>query len=146
MKKKRKRKVFTRKDWETLFPKEVQQADFMARIRPKVQEKIESQQEEQKIGEKIEKKVLAALEDLKNKRKIRDYFWSKKLSYADLIGIDFLFIYVDDVYRVCSFSVTGRNWIRKHMEKHPEIPVIAVRLNESKQSIQEKILALEKKI
>lgn len=146
MRKKKERKIFKKDDWQKLFPEAVHQADILAKIRPKVERNIKVQQSEQLIGENRERKVVAALNDLKKKGEIRDYFKSEKLSYADLIqGIDFIFIYVDDVYRVCSFSVTGKNWVGKHLEKHPEIPVVEVRLNETRESIQKKIMGLKER-
>jgi hypothetical protein len=100
--------------------------------------------ETQKIGLLREEKVNDALKNLKRKGKIRDYFWSGKLSYADLIeGVDFTFVFVDTKYKICRISVTGWNWIEKHRKRHPEIPILPVGLRESRKSIERKILSLK---
>jgi len=132
-----------RSHWLKLFPREIQRTENLNRVRPKIEKKILGQPQAQEIGELREKKVLDALEDLKEKREIQNYLSQGKLSYADLGGVDFIFVYVNDgAYKVCRFSVTGERWIKKHQERHPEIPVIPVDLNESRESIEQRVLAL----
>ncbi|MBU4370111.1 hypothetical protein KKG58_05170 [Patescibacteria group bacterium] len=143
-KKKPEFRLFKIRDRLRLFSKEIRRDKILTNIRPKVEKRIKEQTNTQLIGQIREKKVIAALEDLKKKGKIHDYFQSGKLSYADLIeGIDFIFVYVKDVYHVCYFSVTGSRWVDKHLEKHPEIPVLNIRLDENRESIEKKILKLE---
>ena len=145
-KKKPEFRLFKIMDWLRLFPKEMRRDKILANIRPKVEKSIKEQADAQLIGQIREKKVIAALEDLKKKGKIRDYLPSARDSYANLIqGIDFVLIYVNDIYKVCYFSVTGPKWIKSHLQKHPEIPVLSIDLTESKKSIQSKVLALNNK-
>ena len=131
--------------WLKLFPEEVRKSAFLYNVRPKIKEKILlGQPETQRIGRLREQKVNEALKNLKKKEEIRDYFWSGKLSYADLIeGVDFIFVYVDTKYKICRFSVTGWNWVEKHRKKHPDIPILPVGLKESRESIERKILSLK---
>ena len=137
-------KVFKIEDWIRLFPHEVERSAALARVRPKIEKKIEEQIKTQSIGWIREKKVAAALEDLKRGGEIRDYLLSARDSYTNLIqGIDFIFIYVNGIYRTCRFSVTGPKWVESHLKRHPEIPVISVDLTERRESIQSKILALK---
>jgi len=137
-------KVFKIEDWIKLFPHEVARSAVLIRVRPKIEKKIEGQIKTQPIGRIREKKVTTALEDLKQKGEIRDYLLSARDSYTNLIqGIDFIFIYVNGIYRICRFSVTGPKWIESHLKRHPEIPVISVDLTEGGESIQSKILALK---
>ena len=118
---------------------------ILADIRPKVEKEIKEQVDAQLIGQIRERKVIAALKDLKEKRKIRDYLPSARNSYANLIqGVDFTLIYVNETYKTCYFSVTGPKWVRGHLERHPEIPVLSIDLRESKKSIERKILALKR--
>ena len=133
-----------RNDWLKMFPREIKRAKVLARAQLKIQEKILEQSEAQLIGRLREEKVFKALQFLKERGEIRDYLWPGKLSYSDLIeGVDFIFIYVNGCYKVCRFSVTGWRWIKQHKEKHPEIPVLSVNLEESRESIEQKILCLK---
>lgn len=136
------RKVFTIQDWKNLFPGFFNRGNLLERMRARIKPGSE---EELRIGEIREKMVMQALETMKEQGKIRDYIRTEKLGYQDLIsGVDFIITYVNDKYRACHFSVTGPNWVEKHREKHPEIPVISIKLNENQESIKEKILALTK--
>ncbi len=137
-------KRFTRSDWRRLFPKETRIEKILLKIRPKVEEKILGQSETEIIGRRREGKVFNALRELKKKGVIRDYLSPGKLSYSDLIeGVDCIFVYVDSCYKVCRFSITGRRWIKQHQERHPEIPVFSVDLEESEESIEQKIIFLK---
>ena len=138
------RKIYRWEDWQRIFPGETANAAKLARVRPKIEEKILTQPEAQIIGRLREEKFIEALGHLKEKGEIRDYLSPGKLSYTDLIeGVDFIFVYVDRGYKVCRCSVTGPEWIGKHQARHPEISIIPVGLNESRESIEEKILALK---
>lgn len=144
MKQLKTKKRFTGKDWLDLFPQEIQQSIILAEVRPRIEEKITKQAQSQLIGQLRKRKVAAALGNLKKKGEIRDYFQSGEMSYANLIeGVDFTFIYIEDVYRVCYFSVTGLKWAKKHLIKHPQIPVLVIGLNEKRRSIEKKILSLK---
>jgi len=137
------RKLYKRSNWLRLFSREEKEAKILARVQARIQEKMLEEPESQAIGRLREKKVFDALQSLKEKGEIHDYLWSERLSYANLIeGVDFIFIYIDDCYEVCRFSVTGWRWIDRHQKRHPEIPVFPVDLTESRESIEQKILIL----
>ncbi len=113
-------------------------------VRKKIQKKIEKFPEKQVIGDLREKKVLKALINLKNQGLIRDFIRTEKLSYSDvMLGIDFYCIFVNKKYQVCSFSVTGSQWVETHFKKHPEIPIVVIDIKESQSSIERKILNLK---
>jgi len=139
------RKRWKTNDWLKVFPRETKKAKTLAKVQPKIQEKMLKEPEAQNIiGRLREEKVSDALQNLKKKREIRDYLETGKLSYADLIeGVDFIFIYVDGIYRICRFSVTGWKWLEEKQEKHPEIPILPITLEESMKSIEQKIIALK---
>lgn len=145
----RKKKVefrpFTIKDWLRLFSEGIRRTEVLVNIGPKVEKKIKKQADTQLIGQIRERKVIAALEGLKERGEIRGYLPSGGLSYAHLIqGVSFTLVYVNKTYKTCSFSATGPKWIKQHLEKHPEVPILSIDLGESKKSIQRKILALFK--
>jgi len=138
------RKIFTIQDWRKFFPEFFNQGNLLERMKRRIQP---GDQGELQVGKIREEMVKQALEDMKDKNQIRGYIQTEKFGYLDLIeGIDFIITYVDDKYYACHFSVTGPKWVEKHKEKHPEIPVISVRLDESQDSIKIKILALIKKL
>ncbi len=130
--------------WSRLFPGEEEIFTLFVRIRQKIKARMVYQKKSQKIGVLREEKVKEALNDLKQKGEIHDFLPHGKLSYTDLIkGIDFIFVYIDGCYKTCRFSVTGEDWIQKHLQRHPEIPVLAIGLSENQKSIEKKILALK---
>jgi hypothetical protein len=135
------RKIFKREDWKKAFPDFYQRGNLLKKI------KIKIRVEDKKalvIGETREKMVMTVLEKMKRQGKIRDYIRTEKFGYLDLIlGVDFIITYVNDKYRVCQFSVTGPAWVKGHKERHPEIPIVSVKLNENKESIEKKILKLK---
>ena len=140
-----KQKKFERSDWLEMFPTGVKVSQVLARVVPKLEEKIPEQYKGQVIGFKRELKVLEALVNLKKSGRIHDYLQSGKWSFADLSGIDFFITFVDrKSYRVCSFSVTGGKWLSDHQKKHPDIPCIDIALNESITEVEKKILTLIK--
>jgi hypothetical protein len=132
--------------WLKLFPHEIKVSNIEDKVQKKIQPRLVSQEVTQRIGKIREQKVLNALQDLKNRREIRDFLPVAKLSYLDLIeGVDFVFIYIDGCYKICKFSVTGGKWVEQHKQQHPEIPVLAIGLGESQESIEQKIMNLIKK-
>ncbi len=96
------------------------------------------------IGKKIETKTREALQCLKEKKTIPDFIWPGELSFTDVMrGIDFFIVHIKKGrYSFCPLSVTGKRWMKEHQRKHSEIPVIAVSLYESQESIQEKIMGV----
>ena len=129
--------------WTDLFLVDEKKAEILNRVRINIKKKIVYQVNEQRIGRIREEKVRRALQALKDKKKIASFLSTAKFSFADLIeGIDFVFIYVNRTYQIYRFSVTGYRWVKEHQERHPKIPVIAVRLKESRLSIERKILDL----
>lgn len=118
------------------------------RAKVKVEKEISSNLRSEIVGQIRERKVFESLTCLKNQRKILNFLQTGKYGYNDLIkGIDFLFTYIDPKeqnYTVCYFFVTGPKWVKKHSKKHPEVPVISVRVNESQESVCRKILKLIK--
>jgi len=129
--------------WTKLFSKNEKEAKDLNKVRSNIKRKAMFQTNAQRIGKIREEKVRRALQSLKDKKKIVSFLPTMKFSFEDLIeGIDFMFIYVNGTYQTCRFSVTGHRWVKEHQERHPEIPVIAVRLKEGKWSIEKKILDL----
>lgn len=129
--------------WSKLFKEDIKKAKTLNRVRTSIKRKIIYQINEQRVGMIREEKVRRALQALKDKKKIMSFLSTAKFSFADLIeGIDFMFIYVNGTYQTCRFSVTGYQWAKEHEERHPEVPVIAVKLQESRWSIERKILNL----
>jgi hypothetical protein len=129
--------------WTELFPISEKKAEILKKVKVKILQKTIFQTKEQKIGEIREQKVQYALQALRDKKKIVSYLRTAKFSFSDLIdGVDFMFIYIDRTYQTCRFSVTGRKWIKEHQKNHPNIPVIAIYLEETKKSIERKILEL----
>lgn len=129
--------------WTKLFPISEKKAEILKKVKVKILQKTIPQTKEQKIGEIREQKVQHALQALKDKKQIVSYLRTAKFSFSDLIdGVDFMFIYVRRTYQTCRFSVTGHKWIEEHQKNHPKIPVIAVYLEETKKSVERKILKL----
>lgn len=128
-----------------LFPHSVDEAKILAETRSKVEKEMKSQANEQKIEKIRNERVKEALRELKQKGEIKYFRQTEKLGYGDLIkGVDFWFRYVDGRYeKFCSFSVTSKDWVQKRLQKHSEIPVLAIGLQERQESIEAKILALK---
>ena len=141
----RKKRLNKRAIIEKLFAEDIKKERILTKARQRIKEKILQQPEIQIIiGDIREQRVLEALQNLQEKGEIRGFEPAGNLSYANLIeGIDFTFVYVtSDIHKTCPFSVTGERWIDHHKERHPEIPVIAIDIWESRESIERKILAL----
>jgi len=129
--------------WNKLFPIDKKKAETLNRVRLSIKRKAAFQTNAQRIGKIREEKVRRALQSLKDKKKITSFLSTIKFSFSDLIeGIDFRIIYIDKKYEIFDFSVTGKRWVEEHQERHPEIPIIAVRLREDRKSIERKILEL----
>lgn len=98
----------------------------------------------QKVGAEREMKTENALEALKAAGYIIDFFPTGHLSVQDLLfGVDFQVIYVKRGERVSSqFGVTGPRFEKKDKQRHPDVPVLVVRLSDDLQTVKEKILNL----
>lgn len=129
--------------WSKVFPIDGKKAEILNRVRPSIKRKAVFQTNAQRIGKIREEKVRRALQSLKDKKKITSFLSTMKFSFSDLMeGIDFRIIYIDKQYEIFDFSVTGQRWVEEHQEKHPEVPIIAVRLREDRKSIEQKILEI----
>lgn len=96
------------------------------------------------IGQWREHVVIEVLEDLKKSKVIRDYIAPGSLSHADVErGIDTFIVWVGEKkYHVVPLSITGETWVEKHKEKHPEIPIIAIKFGEDSLVIKKMIMAV----
>lgn len=96
------------------------------------------------IGQWRECVVTEILEELKKSKIIRDYVIPGFLSHANVErGIDTFIIWVGEKkYHVVPLSITGETWVEKHKEKHPEIPIIAIKFGESSLVIKKRIMAV----
>jgi hypothetical protein len=73
--------------------------------------------------------VDAILGHFKDKGIIALYLKTKAFSWADLIdGVDFYIVVIKDQYVTIPISVTGPFWIRDHLKRHPDVPVVSVDL------------------
>ncbi len=73
--------------------------------------------------------VREVLNQLKNRGLIKFYLQTEAFSWADLVeGIDFYIVVIKERYITIPISVTGPFWIRSHLTRHPDIPVVAVDL------------------
>ena len=112
-------------------------------VRKRIEREIEAMGDYpgRQTGRKREKIVITALAVLKKSGFIRDFIPPGDLSYPDVErGIDIFVVKVGEArYRVIPLSITGEAWAKEHREAHPNIPVIAVDLEESGTAIQEKI-------
>lgn len=98
-----------------------------------------------KIGKIREQKVEKALLKMRDNKEIVNFVSSGNFSYSDVInGIDFYVIFVDKRYKFIPLSVTGPNFVEDHRIKHPEVPVVAVRLSTPYKEIRERILEIMK--
>lgn len=113
-------------------------------LREEIRKRRQNPQEQRsyEVGKGRQEKMIPLLQELKEGRIIRDFLQTGDLSFQDIMeGIDFFVVYVDDKgYRVIPLSVTGERWIGKHRDRHPEIPVIAVDIFETSDSIKSKIM------
>jgi hypothetical protein len=95
------------------------------------------------IGLNREDIVFLTLKEMKRKQEIHDFLRSEKFSKNDVRGVDFIIIAVGkSKYRKVEISVTGPRWAKKDQEKHPDIPVLAVKEEDDIESMREKILAI----
>lgn len=93
------------------------------------------------LGRKREQMVADVLLKLKSEGLINTFFRTANLGWLDVMrGVDFYVIYITDRYRVCPLSVTGRGWVNVKKRRHPENQVIYVDLEETQESIKNKII------
>ena len=121
-------------------------ANFLSRVRQEIQIRMFDPKEQLKyqIGKIRQQKVIAVLSQLEREKVINGYIVTEEPGFADVIrGIDFCISYVGEAqYHLCSFSVTGEKWIQGDKKRHPDVPAIAIGMNENENSIRNKILAL----
>ncbi len=66
---------------------------------------------------------------LQGKGSIFFYLETEAFSWADLIdGVDFYIVVIKERYIAIPISVTGPFWIKSHLERHPDVPVVSVDL------------------
>ena len=114
-----------------------------------IRKKVEKEMEEaglagyiaMQIGKRKEMLVMKVLEELKEVGTIRDFVPSGNRSYSDMEGgIDVFATRVGEKgYQVIPLSITGRKWVEKHKNKHPEVPVIEVNSWESYSTIKKRV-------
>jgi hypothetical protein len=141
-----KRKLKPKINWRKIFSLErIKKEKLLLKARGKIKKRMAKQRQDQKIGRLREERVEEILKRLKARGKIRDYLRVSQLSYADLIeGVDFIFIYIDNYYKIGKISVTGPRWEKKHLERHPKIPVLSIKEKERDRNIEKKILSIIK--
>ncbi len=95
-----------------------------------------------KVGRRREQRTAVVLQEMKDEGLIRDFLPAGDLSFSDIEkGIDFFVVYIGSTkYRICPLSVTGEEWVQKHRDQHPEIPIIAINLSDTSASIKSKIM------
>lgn len=131
------------KIWRRLFLEDERQAKIFNKVRQKIEKRTIFQVKAQEIGKIREEKIFEVLQSLKDKRKIVSFLSMAKFSSHDLMdGIDFSIIYINKIYKILDFSVTGKRWAEEHQKRHSEVPVLIVFLKESKRSLEKKILGL----
>ncbi|MFA6365481.1 MAG: hypothetical protein WCW78_03715 [Candidatus Paceibacterota bacterium] len=88
------------------------------------------------VGDERQKKVHDILSYLKEKKRIRDFMETGKLSYDDVIkGVDFHVVCVGTQYIVTPLSVTGPYWVEEHRQQHPNVPIVSVDLSLSERQL-----------
>lgn len=114
--------------------KRVKMAKFFL-LREKIREEIANNGDwlGRKIGEQREKLVAKILEELKESGIICGFVPSGRHSYPDIKeGVDFYAVRIgEEKYQVVPLSITGKAWVEKHKERHPEIPVVEINSWES---------------
>jgi len=96
-----------------------------------------------KVGKLREKMVSDVLSNMKENKEISDFLSSGNLSSTDIFdGIDFYIVIIDKEYKSIPISVTGPDFVEEHKRKHPDIPVVAVKLSSSYEEIRTKILEI----
>lgn len=118
-----------------------------------IREKIKKQREtleglrNYEIGKRREQRVAGILQEMENSGLIRGFAPPGDLSFQDVVeGIDFFVVYVSGKsYRFLPLSVTGKRWIEKHRDRHPEIPIIDIAESDTAASVKSKIMEAIKK-
>ena len=114
------------------------------KIREKIR-KIRQSPENQwsyEIGKERKRMVKSALQELKKEKRIQNFFPTSDLSFQDIMeGKDMFVSYFNgERIRVCSFSFTGEMWVEEDRKRHPEVPVIAIKLSDTPDFIKSKIM------
>ncbi|PIR06479.1 hypothetical protein COY65_00055 [Candidatus Jorgensenbacteria bacterium CG_4_10_14_0_8_um_filter_39_13] len=98
---------------------------------------------EEEIGLRRESRVDKILRQLQDKGVIRGFVKSSKRDSTDRQGIDFVVVKVGRTfYEVFPVQVTGRNWVKNHKEKHPQVPIVVVEYSISDEQIQKEIVEI----
>lgn len=94
------------------------------------------------IGKERQRMAIFALQKLKDDEKIYNFWPTSEDSFQDIMkGIDFYISYFNGArIRVCSFSVTGEKWAEEDRKRHPEIPVVIIKLSDTSECIKGKIM------
>ena len=113
-------------------------------IRDEIQKKRQSPENQwsNEIGKERQKMAILALQELKDRELIYNFWPTSEDSFQDIVkGIDFYVSYFNGARRrVFSFSITGEKWAKKDRDRHPEVPVVAINLSETSDSIKSKIM------
>ncbi|MBN2197636.1 hypothetical protein JW698_00330 [Candidatus Wolfebacteria bacterium] len=116
------------------------------RVKEKIKKKINKNHISYKVGLKRDYLFKQALLSLKKEGKIRDFIQTSRLSDADLNGIDFYVVSVDEKkYETFNFSITGKRWVATEKERHPNIIVMFVDIYENIFLLKQRILKEIKK-
>lgn len=115
---------------------------LMIREEIKRQRKSPGELQSYKIGKRREQRTADVLQEMKDRGLIRGFLPTGDLSFQDIEkGIDFFVVYIGSTkYGICPLSVTGEEWVEKHRDRHPEIPIIAINLSDTPASIKSKIM------
>jgi len=94
-----------------------------------------------RVGKIRENKVEKALFKMKESGEIINFISSGNLSSSDIFdGIDFYIVIIDKQYKSIPISVTGPDFVNDHKVKHPDVPVISVKLSSFYLEIRTQIL------
>lgn len=94
-----------------------------------------------RIGEQRERLADKILKELEKSRFIRGFVPSGKISFSDVKkGVDFYVVRIGEKYQSIPLSITGKAWVKKHEERHPEIPVIEINSWESREMTKKRIM------
>ncbi|MFH1162166.1 MAG: hypothetical protein V1696_02735 [Candidatus Jorgensenbacteria bacterium] len=96
------------------------------------------------VGRERERLVRAVLEKMERQNAILGFVETGRFSYADVKkGVDFYVVVMRRRRReVVELSVTGPRRVKDHLRRHPEIPVIGVKMNEKIPKVEEKVRAV----
>ena len=113
-------------------------------IREEIRKKKQSPENQwtYKIGKERQKIAILALQELKDKELIYNFWPTSEDSFQDIVkGIDFYVSYFNGARRrVFFFSITGERWAKKDRDRHPNVPVITIDFSDNSDSIKSKIM------